>query len=138
MTSSRPILVIAGRHRPHEQLLLTYGALSGAVFLVGGAPEPASIAASMPGPVVTAWAAGLVASGVVGMVGCWWRGERGQILEAGGLLVGAGSLLLYSAALISAVGLRALFPAGVIAAWLCANLWRVAQIRRELRGGQAR
>ena len=85
---------------------------------------------------MTAWAAGLVVSGVVGLVGCWWRGERGQILEAGGLLVGAGALLLYATAAISAAGLRALFPAGVTLAWFAANLWRLTQIRRD--GGDVR
>jgi len=134
--AARPVLVLAGKRNPHEQLLLAFGALSGASFLFG-APEPASIAASMPGFVVTLWAAGLVIAGVVGLVGCWWRGERGQVLEAGGLLVGAGSLLMYATAALSVAGVRALFPAGVILAWLAANLWRVVQIHRELRAGRA-
>jgi hypothetical protein len=132
--NARPILVLTGRHRPHEQLLLAYGALSGAVFLAG-APEPAGIAAVMPGAVVTLWAVGMVVSGVVGLVGNWWRGERGQVLEAGGLLVGAGSLLIYAATAVAAAGTRAMFPAGIILAWFAANLWRAVQIRAELRQG---
>lgn len=129
---NRPVLVLASRHRPHEQLFLAFGAVSGVSFLAG-APEPASIEATMPPFVVILWAAGLVVSGAVGLIGCWWRGERGQLLEAGGLLVGCGSLLLYTSAAVSVAGIRALFPAGVVLTWFAANLWRVMQIRRELR-----
>lgn len=132
MAEGPPVVVFPSRHRPHEQLLLAWSALSGATLLIG-APEPASLAALMPGVVVTLWSAGLVVSGVAGLIGCWWRGERGQILEAGGLLIGAGALLMYAVAAIAAAGSRALFPAGVILAWLLANLWRVNQIRRELK-----
>lgn len=129
---ARPVLVLASRHRPHEQLFLAFGAVSGVSFLLG-APEPASIEATMPGFVVTLWAAGLVVSGVAGLIGCWWRGERGQLLEAGGLLVGCGSLLLYASAAGSLAGIRALFPAGIALTWFAANLLRAVQIRRELR-----
>ena len=106
----RPIVAVTGRQRPHELLLLAWSLLSGAVYLLG-APPPGSITALLPTWEVHAWAAGLLASGVVGLVGCLWPWDRGLGLglELGGMLLGAAALVLYDFAVLSVGGWRALF-----------------------------
>lgn len=133
MDSSRP-LVVVGRDRPHELLLLAWSLISGISYLLG-APPPGSITALMPAWEIHAWAAGLLASGLIGLVGCWWRGNHafGLGLEMGAMLIGSGALLLYVVAAFSVAGWLALFAGGLVVTWLAANLWRVGQIRRDLR-----
>lgn len=133
MTSSRPVIVVTGRHRPHEQLFLAWSALIGASYLVAWAPPPASLAALLPRPVFLLWVVAMVVSGVTGLVGCWWRGERGLGLELGGLLMNAGALSLYAFAVFATAGTRALLPGGLVLAWALANLWRSAQAFRDLK-----
>ncbi|HEX2549980.1 MAG TPA: hypothetical protein VHK64_00170, partial [Nocardioidaceae bacterium] len=66
MTQARPIL--AGRHRPHELLLLAVSLVTGIAYTVG-APPPSSVAAALPGWAVDVWAVGLAVSGALGLVG---------------------------------------------------------------------
>lgn len=132
MTRPRPIVIVTGRHRPHEQLLLAYSALVGAAYLASGAPDPPSMSALLSTTAIAAWAVGLATSGVVGLVGCWWRGERGLGLEMGGLLINAAALVVYSTAAFTAGGMKALLPGGIVLAWACANVWRAAQAFRDI------
>lgn len=127
-------VVVVGRDRPHELLLLGWSLFSGVSYLLG-APPPGSITALMPAWEIHAWAGGLLASGLIGLVGCWWRGNHalGLGLELGAMLIGSGALLLYSVAAFAVGGWRATFAAGLVATWMAANLWRVGQIRRDLR-----
>lgn len=129
---TRPVIVVTGRHRPHEQLLLAWSALLGAVYLIG-APPPASIIALLPTLAVKVWALALLVSGATGLAGCWWRGERGLGLELGGLLMNSGAMALYATAAFSIAGVRALLPAGIVLAWALANLWRAVQVMADLR-----
>lgn len=131
MSGHRPIVLLAGRHRPHEQLLLAYSALVGGVYLAD-ASEPAWSVVLHPW-LFTVWAAALALSGLTGLAGCWWRGERGLGVELGGLLVNAGALLMYVASVFTYAGWRALFTGGLVAAWAGANLWRAGQVGKELR-----
>lgn len=132
MGSHRPVVIVAGRHRPHEQLLLAYSALVGAAYLASGAPAPPSMRAILPEAAVTVWAVALVVSGVAGFVGCWWRGERGLGVEFGALLMNAGTLVVYSMAAFTAGGLNALLPGGIVLAWAAANIWRAVQTLRDI------
>lgn len=127
----RSVVIVQGRHRPHEQLLLAYSAALG-IALLAGAPPPMSMT-PLPDLLVTVWAGGLAVSGVAGLTGCWLRGERGLGVELGGLLLNAGALLIYSVAVFSAGGVRALLPGGVVLAWSAANLWRARQALRDIR-----
>lgn len=131
---TRPIAV-PGRLRPHEVLLLAWSLVFGAVGL-WQAPAPATLAALVPHWEVLAWSAGLAVSGAVGLLGCFWR--RGSAmaaqLEMGGLLIGAGSILLYCAAILLVGGWKGLFAAGLVGAWMLANLWRAGQLRRDVKG----
>lgn len=130
---ARPVVLVTGRHRPHELLLLAVSVVLGAAYLLGS-PPPASIASLMPRWVVDVWAAGLVVSGVAGLVGCFWRQDivLGLGLEMGGMLIGAGAILIYCVAVIAVTGLAGAFTASLTGAWMAANLIRAGQIRRDL------
>lgn len=132
MPARQRIIVVTGRHRPHEQLLLAYSVLLGIAYLTV-APRPSSVVAVFPPEAVTVWALALGTSGVAGLIGCWWRGERGLGVECGGLLMNAGAMVIYSTAAFTVGGWRALLPAGVALAWALANLWRASQALRDIK-----
>lgn len=128
MTAARPLVVISGRHRPHEVLLLAVQVITGVAYTVG-APPPTSVAALLPGWALLVWSVGLAVSGVIGLAGVIWSPR----VEAAGMLLGAGALIWYAAAL-APFGWRALLAGAISAAWAGANLWRALQIRNDLRG----
>lgn len=128
MTAARPLVVVSGRHRPHEVLLLAVQVITGVAYTVG-APPPTSVAALLPGWALLVWSVGLAVSGVIGLAGVIWSPR----VEAAGMLLGAGALIWYAAAL-APFGWRALLAGAISAAWAGANLWRALQIRNDLRG----
>jgi hypothetical protein len=124
------VVVVSGRHRPHEILLLAVSVLVGAAYTFG-APPPTSLAASMPHWAVRVWATGLALSGVVGLVGVAGRSTWALQVEQAAMLIGAAALVWYTAAL-APLGWRALFAEAVFGAWAVANLVRARQIRQDL------
>jgi hypothetical protein len=129
---SRQVVIVMGRHRPHEQLLLGLSTVSGVTYLLG-APPPTSVAAAMPTLGVKAWAAGLLVSGIAGLVGSWRHGERAMLLEQGGLLIGAAALVMYAFMAYTYAKWNASFAVGFAVAWAAANLWRARQSWKDLR-----
>lgn len=129
-----PVVVIAGRYRPHELCLLALSVYIGVLDLV--APPKGSPVTLLPAVVQYPALAALVVSGVAGLAGCFWRWnpERGLRVEQGALLLGTGALSILYAAIFSVVGWRiGLTSAPTTAAWMAANLWRAGQIHAELR-----
>lgn len=131
---SRPIVIIGGRRRPHELLLLLFSLFAGAAFLLG-APRPNSMGDSVGEPLVTLWAVGLFVAGAVGLWGCYTRNNvtRGLLLERAGMLLSAGAVLGYAAQVLSINGERAGFAGGFCIAWAVANVVRSLQISNDLR-----
>jgi hypothetical protein len=127
----RPVVVISGRHRPHELLFLALGVLLGAVYTLG-APPPESLAASLPSWALKVWAVGLLAHGLVGLFGAIIPTRYSLELEQASMLLGAAALVWYTGAVLP-FGWRASLAVGFSVAWAGANLWRAAQIRRDLR-----
>ncbi len=134
MPLHRPIVIVSGRRRPHEILLLATSVPLG-VGMLATAPTPQSMMAVMPAWLVTVWAVSLVVSGAVGLVAIWWRGDplRALRAEAGSLIINAGALITFAGAAFVVAGWRAWFVGGFFAGWGVANLWRAAQIGRETR-----
>jgi hypothetical protein len=130
----RPIIVITGRGRPHELLFLAYPLVTGAAFLLG-APRPSSMGDELGAVWGYVWAVGLLLSGVVGLVGCFWRRDliRGLLLERAGMLFGAAAALGYATQVYNVNGGRSLFGAGFCVAWAVANMVRAVQISNDLR-----
>lgn len=126
---SRPV-IIAGRHRPHEILLLVVSIVTGVAYTIG-APPPNSVSALLPAPALLVWSIGLAASGVIGLVGVAWSLR----FEAAGMLLGSAALIWYVAA-VAPFGWRALLAGAISSAWAGANLWRALQIFLDLRGAR--
>lgn len=129
---SRPVLVISGRHRPHEILLLVVSVVTGAAYTVG-APPPTSVAALLPGWALHVWSLGLAVSGAVGLLGVLTRRGWSLQFEQAAMLIGAGALVWYAAAVVP-FGWRALLAGAISLAWALANLVRALQIYRDLKG----
>lgn len=128
------IVLVTGRHRPHELLLLAVSVLLGVSYLVR-VPAPQTLTATVPRGVVLLWAGGLVLSGIIGLTGCLWRGDItiGLGLERGALFMSTAALVLIGAVIIAATGMRGLFSAGIVVAWGLANVVRCYQITKDLR-----
>jgi hypothetical protein len=128
----RTLVIVSGRHRPHEVLLLAWSLIFG-VSGLASAPAPGSIVAMVPPWEVGAWSAMLAGSGAVGLVGISLRrSQAGTWLELAGMLFGSAATLMYCVAVVVAAGSRGMFAAGLVAAWTLANLWRACQLCREL------
>lgn len=128
----RPVPVVSGRHRPHEVLLLAVSLVTGVAYTIG-APPPESIAALLPDWAMHVWAVGLLASGVLGLVGVTVRASWAMQVEQAAMLIGAGALCWYAAA-VAPFGWRALLASCISVAWASANTWRAWQIRKDLKG----
>jgi hypothetical protein len=126
------VVVVSGRHRPHELLLLVVSLVTGVAYTIG-APPPSSIAALLPDWALHVWSGGLLLSGILGLAGILLRRPYALQLEQAGMLIGAGALVWYSAA-VATLGWRALLAGAICLAWAGANLWRAMQIRRDLKG----
>lgn len=103
-------------------------------------PAPSSVASLMPGWVVLAWAWTLLATGVLGLAGCLWRGRLlvSLGLERSALLAQTGALLLIAGATLTAwltgqLDPFPLFGLGFMSAWMAANVWRLRQIGAGIR-----
>jgi len=126
------LLILSGRHRPHEILLLVVSLVTGVAYTVG-APPPSSVAALMPGWALHVWSLGLLLSGAIGLAGALTQRSWSLQVEQAGMLLGAGALVWYSAA-VAPFGWRAMFAGAICLAWAAANLVRAGQIRRDLKG----
>lgn len=140
MEPTSQIVIIGGRRRPHELMLLLFSLVAGAAMLLG-APRPNSMTEEMNTTLVTLWAVGLFLGGLIGIWGCYTRNNlaRGLLLERAGELISAGAAFGYAMQVVSINGGRAGFAAGFCIAWAVANVVRSLQISndlRSLRGGR--
>lgn len=128
-----PLILLGGRLHDHQVFLLTWSVLLGATFAFG-APTPASLATSINRPVFLGWAATLAVSGVLGLLGCFWRGrlDVGLEIERAALLMQSGAWLLFSGCVIAYAGASGSTAAGICLAWALANLSRSHRINRAL------
>lgn len=127
----RPVLVLTGRHRPHEILLLAVSLLLGVAYTVG-APPPASVTALLPAWAVHVWAAGMGVSGALGLAAVAVRWSRALQVEQAAMLIGAAALIWYTVAVLP-LGWRSLLAVAISVAWTSANMWRATQIHRDLK-----
>lgn len=127
-------MVLTGRHRPHELVFQALALVVGVVYLIG-APPPASVASLLPSWTVRAWAAGLLASGLLSVVAlARFRLATALRLEQAAMLFGAGALLWAGCAVFAfAPASRALLSGGLCLAWATANAVRAVQCQRDLR-----
>lgn len=122
------------RRDPMELMLLGLCLLAGLSALVGNDP-PSSVEQTMPGWLVVVWNIALVAAGAVGVVGNLWPGDigTGLLVRCAGLCIAFGPAAAYAVAAMSFAGLVALFPAGLVAAFAGACLWKSRHLTQDLR-----
>lgn len=132
---------------PFELLFGLLFALNGLSLAAGGTP-PASLNATLPSLVVTAWGVAQLVAGALIVVGIVLRYVRpatlliGLRLERAGLWPLAAVAAVYSVVALGYAGTRALFPVCVLAAVAFACVARAravasleATIRKHTRGG---
>lgn len=130
-----PVLVVTGRRRPHEVMLLAVSVILGVTYLAG-APRPGSVNDLLPDVVFYSWALALVVTGTAGLTACFSRPGHTEAqleLERGALVAQAGALILYGTVVITYAGFGALVSATIVAGWAVANAVRAAQITKDLR-----
>lgn len=129
-------LVLTGWQRPHEIWLLILSVISGITSLISGLP-PENALSRLPGWQVGLWSASLAASGLIGLGAFFWRRRLAMSLmvERGAMLLNAAPLIVYAAAVILAGdGMSALLGGVIVSGWAVADLVRVRQIQRDLKG----
>lgn len=124
-------LIVLTRQKPHVVGFFILSVVIGLSPLVG-APRSAS-AALLPEVVYWVWLVLFGSSGLVGLLGYWWPGDRvtGMRLETGALLIQAGSVVLYGAAIAAVAGARAMAVLGMVAVWAGCNIWEAVLLRRD-------
>lgn len=128
----RPVRIGPARH-PFEVMALASALVCGIVLAVVEGSPP-SVSAVIPGDLEPLWEFGLVAVGIVGLLGLGWPGRLGTALgvELGGL-VGLGAVTgMYAIALAVTVGTPGIVAASFTAAVAVAAWWRGVQIIRDL------
>lgn len=130
----RPVVVVSGKLRPHEILLLAVSLATGLAYTIG-APAPTSVAALLPAWAVLVWAVGLAISGALGLAAVVAHRRWSLQVEQASMLLGAAALVWYSAA-AGQFGWRGLSAATVYAAWAAANVARAVQIRADLKSAR--
>lgn len=117
-----------------ELMLLGLCLLAGLGALLGN-DAPNSVEQTMPGWLVVVWNTALAVSGAVGVVGNMWPGDLGTglLVRVAGLLVAFGPAAAYAVAALSFAGWVALFPAGLVAAFAGACLWKARHLTQDLR-----
>lgn len=129
----------SARH-PFEVYLLLLSIVSGLPILFGS-PAPGSIEAAMPHWGVRVWGAGLALGAVVALLGVLKTrpdskartvSVTGLVLEQVGLVMVASSTLLYVVVALVYVGVSAIVPIGIVAAYGISCLMRWVQIQRAI------
>ena len=131
------MLVVTGRYRPHQILLLAYSLAAGVLMATGLAPVPPLIVGALWPWVVNIWVGLWIGSGAAGLAGVLWRGrdrDTGMRLEAGGMLLNTAPLCVQVGVILPyASGAVSITSVCLIVAWAVANLARAEQVRRDLR-----
>lgn len=129
----RKIIVISGKGRPHEVMLLVVSVLLGIAFLLGIKP-PNSIESLMPTWMRTAWFLFLLIGGSIGLVGIWWRNKyTGLVLERFSMILLSAAAGMYAVAVISYGKTAAIAVGAILIAWSIACGVRATQITSDLK-----
>jgi predicted membrane channel-forming protein YqfA (hemolysin III family) len=120
--------VFAGRHRPHEVMIIVWSVTIAAVHFVTD-PPPNSLDATYPAWLVGAWYLLLGTGGVLGLTGLWLRSILVSLyLERASMIAIAAGAAIYGIAAFYVGGWRALVAGGLIGCWSAACAWRAIQI----------
>lgn len=132
-TEKRTVVLTVGTYHPHEVMFLLLAAVWGALYLLT-APPPNSVVAQLHPVVTAAWAATLLASGLIGLVALLPLPlERRLWLRMAAALGCAGALALAAVSIFTSAGGRGLFSGGFSVAWCVANVVQTILLYRDVR-----
>lgn len=125
-----------GRRHPFEVAMLVAAAVVGFSRVL--APASGSLEKTLPPILVTSWYVLLAFGSVVGLTGiCWRNAITGLLIERSGLFFLCSAGLVYSIALITAGGFRAVAAASFVLGFGLASAFRAVDIGRMLTRNRA-
>ncbi|MFC3503324.1 hypothetical protein ACFOOK_20435 [Micromonospora krabiensis] len=129
-----PPIRIRPRRQPFETAILVAAAVCGLLLILLDVGPP-SVELAMPPPVQTGWRIGLVAVGLVGLLGILWPGRvsTGLGIELAALLMLGTSAGMYALTLTVVSGRHSIAATSFVAAVATGSFWRSAQILLDLR-----
>jgi uncharacterized membrane protein len=128
-------LIIPGRQRPHQVIVLIFATFTGLSIALRQAPEPKSLDSLISPWVLGIWYTLLLIGGVVGLLGSYWRRDpyRGLSMEWASMVMLTFALTLYAIAIFVSAGVAGLSAGGAVLAWAASCAWRWGQIRLDLK-----
>lgn len=133
----------SSRH-PIVVFLLALCVVSGAGILLGDAPAPGSLNASLPFWEVRIWSGGLAVGGALTLWGLHLQGPKrptklrdGVLFEQAGMSLLGPAALIYGTAALAQVGLAALLPGGIVVALGVACVYRWVTLQRTVNQSKA-
>jgi len=132
---ARDLIAVEGTEgrNPFEVLTLSWAVFVGASFTFG-TPTPGSFTEDLPTWAVTTWYILLCIGGLVGLVGVWLRNLALSLLvERAAMLIVSPSALLYSMALLSLGGARAVVYGSLTMAFAIASFVRIIRIGHQIK-----
>ncbi|MDG4790363.1 hypothetical protein O7626_31340 [Micromonospora sp. WMMD1102] len=127
------MLVVTGRHRPHEVLFLGFSAVTGAAFVAGAKP-PGTLESLMDLWVLWTWYGLLLASGVVGLISFLLSDlYRALVYERAAMVGHVTAPTMYGVALLATGQATALFAGAFCLTWAAASGWRCWQVQQDIR-----
>jgi hypothetical protein len=128
-------LIVPGRQRPHQVIILAFCCVGGLVYAFRQAPEPKSLDSQVSPWVLGIWYTLLLVGGVVGLAGSFWRKDpyRGLLMEWASMVMLTSALTLYATAVFVSAGAAGLGAGGSVLAWAASCAWRWGQIRGDLK-----
>ncbi|HEX3778446.1 MAG TPA: hypothetical protein VHX38_02180 [Pseudonocardiaceae bacterium] len=124
---------VRAKPSPYEVMIMTAAVIGGAALLLLRQRLGTTLSTSLPAAITVILGTGLLIGGVLTLVGLALRTITGPLLERAGLTGLSILLVVYSGFTLDFVGLRGLITAVFFLALAGAGLWRVIQIRSDLR-----
>ncbi|MBQ1064462.1 hypothetical protein [Micromonospora sp. C41] len=126
-------IIVTGRHRPHEVMLLVLSALAGIAFVAGAKP-PSTVEQLVDVWVLWTWYLLLLASGVIGLIGIALPDTyRSLVLELAAMVGQTAAPAVYAVALLSTGSGAVGFAVAFCASWASASAWRGWQVWTSMR-----
>jgi hypothetical protein len=135
MATTRRRLIVPGRQRPHQIIILIFASLAGLAWAFRQAPEPKSLDERLSPWVLGIWYTLLLFGGIVGLIGSFYRRNpyRGLLMEWASMVMLTSALVLYAAGIFVSSGSAGFGAGGSVLAWAASCAWRWGQIRLDLR-----
>lgn len=126
------MLTIRFSRHPHEIVLLSICVLSGLSTFLAYHQAASTAIRELPEMWGRVYYLGLAIAAAIALIGVFWPGFTGPLVERAGLLMLSGLVCFFGIAILTVAGLRGLYFGLILIGFAAANLWRVGQVNREL------